>query len=68
MGIRLTWKDSDEAGDYVVPNVLSPWNLVCRLDIIDETSLHTHTLTFLPLTLIQVEPLQLFAIECGIKY
>ena len=24
MDIRLTWTDCDEAGDYVVPNVLSP--------------------------------------------
>ena len=28
MDVRLTWRDCDEAGDYVVPNVLSPRDLV----------------------------------------
>ena len=37
---RLTWTDSDEAGDYVVPNVLSPRDLVSRPDM-DETVPHT---------------------------
>ena len=38
MDVRLTWTDSDEAGDNVVPNVLSP------RDDNDETVLHTtHT-------------------------
>ena len=32
MDIRLTWTDCDEAGDYVVPNVLSPRDLVARPD------------------------------------
>ena len=40
---RPTWTDCDEAGDYVVPNVLSPRDLVSRPDIIDETVPHTHT-------------------------
>ena len=35
---RLTWTDFDEAGDYVVPNVLSPRDLVFRPD---ETVPHT---------------------------
>ena len=39
--VRLTWKDCDEAGDYVVPNVLSPKDLVSRPDNMDETVLHT---------------------------
>ena len=34
---RPTWTDCDEAGDYVVPNVLSPMDLVSRPDIMDET-------------------------------
>ena len=34
---RPTWTDCDVAGDYVVPNVLSPRNLVSRPDITDET-------------------------------
>ena len=42
MDIQLTWTDYDEAGDYVVPNVLSPKDLVSRPDNIDETVLHTH--------------------------
>ena len=29
---RRTWTDCDEAGDYVVPNVLSPRDLVFRPD------------------------------------
>ena len=39
MGVQLTWTDCDEAGDYVVPNVLSPRELVSRPDNMDETVL-----------------------------
>ena len=39
---RPTWTDCDKAGDYVVPNVLSPRDLVSRPDIIDETVPHTY--------------------------
>ena len=39
---RPTWTDCDEAGDYVVPNVLSPRDLVCRPDNMDETVPHIH--------------------------
>ena len=39
MGVRLTWTDCDEAGDFVVPNVLGPRDLVSRPDNIDETVL-----------------------------
>ena len=38
---RPTWTDCDEAGDFVVPNVLSPRDLVFRPDNIDETVPHT---------------------------
>ena len=38
---RPTWTDCDEAGDYVVPNVLSPRDLVSRPDIMDKTVPHT---------------------------
>ena len=38
---RPTWTDCDEAGDYVVPNVLSPRDLVSRPDIMDENVPHT---------------------------
>ena len=40
---RPTWTDCDEAGDYVVPNVLSPRDLVSRPDIMDETVPHKMT-------------------------
>ena len=38
---RPTWTDCDEAGDYVVPNALSPRDLVFRPDNMDETVPHT---------------------------
>ena len=38
---RPTWTDYDEAGDYVVPNVLSPRDLVFIPDNMDETVPHT---------------------------
>ena len=46
MDRRPTWTDCDEAGDYVVPNVLSPRDLVSRPDIMDETVPHTFTFSF----------------------
>ena len=42
MDLRLTWTDCDEAGDNVVPNVLSPRDLVSRPDNMDETVLHKY--------------------------
>ena len=41
---RPTWTDCDETGDYVVPNVLSPRDLVFRPDNMDETVPHTQNL------------------------
>ena len=41
MNGRPTWTDCDEAVDYVVPNVLSPRDLVFRPDNMDETVPHT---------------------------
>ena len=38
---RPTSTDCDEAGDYVVPNVFSPRDLVFRPDNMDETVPHT---------------------------
>ena len=35
--LRLNWTEGDEAEDYVVPNVLSPRDLVFRPDLMDET-------------------------------
>ena len=49
---RPTWTDCNEAGDYVVPNVLSPRDLIFRPDNMDETVPHTffresiHTLEY----------------------
>ena len=43
MDVRLTWTDCDEAGDYVVPNVLSPRDLISRPDNMDKTVLLCHT-------------------------
>ena len=40
MDERPAWTDCDEAGDYVVPNVLSPRDLVFRPDNMDETVPH----------------------------
>ena len=37
---RPTWTDCDETGDYVVPNILSPRDLVSRHDNMDETVPH----------------------------
>ena len=37
---RPTWTDCVEAGYYVVPNVLSPGDLVFRPDNMDETVTH----------------------------
>ena len=39
---RPIWTDCDEAEDYVVPNVLSPRDLVFRPDNMDETVPHTN--------------------------
>ena len=38
---QLNMTDCDEAGDDVVPNVLSPRDLVFRPDNMDETVPHT---------------------------
>ena len=40
MNGRPTLTDCDEAGDYIVPNVLSPRDLVFRPDNMDETVPH----------------------------
>ena len=42
MDERPIWTDCDEAGDYVVPNVFSPRDLVSRPDNMDETIPHTN--------------------------
>ena len=42
---RPTWTNCNEAGDYVVPNVFSPRDLVFRPDNMDETVPHTRIRT-----------------------
>ena len=42
MDVQLSRTDCDEAGNYVVPNVLSPRDLVSRPDNMDKTVLHTY--------------------------
>ena len=37
--VQLTWTDCVEAGDYVVPNVLSPRDLVSSANNMDKTVL-----------------------------
>ena len=37
---RPTWTDFEKAGDYVVPKVLSPRDLVSRPDKMDKTTTH----------------------------
>ena len=44
---RLTRTNFDEAGDYVVPNVLSPRDLVSRPDNMDETVLSSEKVVVL---------------------
>ena len=41
MDVQLTWTDCDDAVDYVVPNLLSPMDLVSRPDNMYKTVLHT---------------------------
>ena len=48
---RLTQANCDEAGDYVVPNVLSPRDLVSRPDNMDETVLSSYSLSQQPISL-----------------
>ena len=53
---RPTWTDCDEAGDYVVPNVLSPRDLVFRPDNMDETVPHTNIVSIYA-SLVKICPL-----------
>ena len=45
MDVRLTRTDCDEAGVYVVPNVLSPRDLVSRPDNMVKNVLHIYSKT-----------------------
>ena len=41
MDVRLAWTECDDAGDYLVPNVLSQRDLASRPGKMEETVLHT---------------------------
>ena len=56
---RPTWTDCDEAGDYVVPNVLSQRDLVYRPDKINETVPHSSS------CISSYDPCQLDVIKCS---
>ena len=60
---RPTWTDCDKAGDYVVPNVLSPRDLVFRPDNMDETVPHTES-NYLP-SMILLHKIHIFKIVFG---
>ena len=59
---RPTWTDCDETGDYVVPNVLSPRDLVFRPDNMGETVPHTLPLFYI-VFIIFIGKLNLLCIE-----
>ena len=55
MDVQQTWTDCGEAGDYIVPNVLSPRDLVSRPDRMDETVPHTpHTSSAIFILLVKI--------------
>ena len=60
----VRWTDCDEAGDCVVPNVLSPRDLVSRPDNMDETVPHTYTQFIALLITLQSKVIGLIVKEC----
>ena len=58
---RPTWTDCDEAGDYVVPNVLSPRDLVFRPDNMDETVPHIIRILLLRQMVVYIGLQQIFS-------
>ena len=61
---RPTWTDCDEAGDYAVPNVLSPRDLVFRPDNMDETVPHTISCNVIIGFYVKSELLQIGDLSC----
>ena len=60
-----TWADFDEAGDYFVPNVRSPRDLLATPDNMDETVSHTHKNMIETLQIsVSPEPLHRFNETC----
>ena len=69
MDRRLTWTDFDEAGDYFVPNVCSPRDLLARPDNMDETVPHTHKNMIETLQIsVSPEPLHRFNYTCYVSF
>ena len=64
MDRQPTWTDFYEAGDYFVPNVCSPRDLVARLDNMDETVQHTHIHDKTLQKSVSPEPLDRFKETC----
>ena len=66
---RTTWTDFDEAGDYFVPNVCSPGDLLARPDNMDETLPHTHNNMIENLQIsVSPEPLHRFNEACYVSF
>ena len=65
MDRQPTWTEFYEAGDYFVPYLCSPRDLVTRPDNMDETVPHTHTYMIKTLQKsISPEPLDRFDETC----
>ena len=66
---RPTWTDFDEAGDYFVPNVCNPRDLLARPDNMDETVPHTQKNMIETLQIsVSPEPLQRFNETCYVSF
>ena len=66
---RPTWTYFDEVGDYFVPNVCSPRDLLARPDNMDETVPHTHKNMIETLQIsVSPEPLHRFKEACYVSF
>ena len=66
MDVRPTWTDFDEAGNYILPNVLSPRDLVFRPDNMDKTVLHTAHSEPSHLDLLDLQCLKIQLLLCSV--
>ena len=66
--LKQIWTDCDEAEDYVVPNVLSPRDLVFRPGIMDETVKSSCSNKMTALTKPDAKQENLFVVKMGEKY
>ena len=66
---RPPWTDFVEAGDYFVPNVCSPRDLLARPDNMDKTVPHTHKNMIETLQIsVSPEPLYRFNETCYVSF